>query len=74
MTCEMTLSDNGEVTGVENYWKCGKPAKATIKRWPGKGRMFVCGLHARAHDKKATRHGLELSKPLSAENAGLETK
>lgn len=64
-TCQMTMSDNGRSpTGLENYWKCGKPAKATIKNRPGPGTKFVCGVHARAHDKIAARCGFELSKPL----------
>jgi hypothetical protein len=63
-TCEMTMSDNGRSSGQEHFWKCGKPAKATIKNRPGPGTKFVCGLHARSHDKVAKRFNLELSKPL----------
>lgn len=63
-TCEMTCSDGGKVTGHENYYKCGKPAKAIIKKRPGPGTKFVCGIHARAHDKIAAKHGFEPSKPL----------
>jgi hypothetical protein len=67
-TCEMTMSDNGNSpTGNENYWKCGRPAKAIVIRWgllDGKT-MFVCGIHARAHDKIAKKYGFKLSEPLT---------
>lgn len=63
-TCEMTVGDGGKLTGVENYWKCGKPAKAIIKNRPGPGTKFVCGLHARAHDKVAVKYGFEISKKI----------
>jgi len=64
-TCEITMSDNGRgPTGIETYWKCGKPAKAVIfSKLHGK-HLDLCGVHARAHDRVAERCGRELSKPL----------
>lgn len=64
-TCEMTMSDNGKSpTGIEHYWKCGKPAKAVIRNRPGPGTKYVCGIHTRAHDKAAKRLGFKPSKPI----------
>jgi hypothetical protein len=68
----MTMSDDGHSpTGIAHYWKCGRPAKATIIKFPGKGKMFVCGIHAKAHDKTAlklkTKYGInrQLSQTLT---------
>lgn len=66
--CEMTMSDEGRVNGVEHYWQCKKPAKAVIEKRPrsanGAATMLVCGVHARAHDKIAKRYGFKLSEPI----------
>lgn len=64
-TCQMTMSDNGKnPLGVEKFWECGKPAKATIES-NLRGKIFVCGLHARAHDRMVDRYKhFEKSKPL----------
>lgn len=62
-TCQMTVSDHGSFNGVENYWTCGKPAKFTIVD-SMRGKLFVCGVHARTHDITAKRYGREPAKPI----------
>ncbi len=67
-TCQMTMGDDGRINGIEIYWKCGRPAKRWIpdqyNRVGYNGRMLLCGLHARAHDRVAVRVGRKLSEPL----------
>lgn len=66
-TCEITVSDGGKnnTDGHEHYWKCGRPAKATIKKRPGLGTHYVCGIHAKANDRLAAKYKwIEKSKPL----------
>lgn len=59
------MSDDGKKTGWENFWLCGKPAKAWIpdqyNRSGWNGRQYLCGVHARAHDRIAKR----LNRPLA---------
>lgn len=64
-TCQMTMSDDGRTNGIAKYWECGKPAKAWIEdeynRIGFNGKQYLCGLHARAHDRIAKRVGRPLS-------------
>lgn len=68
-TCQMTMSDGGRgPTGVEKFWACGKPAKAWIpdvyNRSGWNGRQYLCGVHARAHDRIAERLGRPKATPI----------
>ena len=65
MKCEMNMSDNGRgPTGVEQYWKCGKPAKFVIQRRSKDRKLYVCGIHAAAERKIAMRLKFNLPKPI----------
>lgn len=67
--CQMTMDTKG---GYDtNYFECGKPAKAWIndcfKRVGWGGKQYLCGIHARAHDRIAVRYGRQLSAPIEPE-------
>ncbi len=66
LRCQMTMSDDSGWRTTS--WLCDKPAKAWIPDTLGRsgwgGRQLLCGLHARAHDRVASRVGRPLSKPI----------
>jgi hypothetical protein len=54
--CQALIYDG---TVNDDYFQCRRPAKAwikdSLKRSGWGGRQYLCGIHARAHDKVAAR-------------------
>jgi hypothetical protein len=54
--CQALIYDG---TTGDDYYECKRPAKAWIKddlkRSGWGGRQYLCGIHARAHDRIASR-------------------
>lgn len=55
--CQITMGEWG------NYFECGKPAKFTVND-SLRGVICVCGLHARAINKRAAKSGLNQCTPI----------
>lgn len=64
-TCQQSMGHT--LYGMQTF-ECGKPAKAYIKDsfrrigWGGK--KYLCGVHARAHDRVAIKYNRDISTKL----------